>query len=225
MKNSVFLVIEELMMKLKEVAKVGEMVSIKVYCDVIDLMYENDEISRIFVESSVYLVAAVYAMTMPKQRCEFSMVGWVNFFKLLGFVNWVWECEGVRAGDAVRWRAASYDWWMVVEIVMALWGRELKWCCVGSIDPLFFYLPIVEHQKNFLGMDYGLAVTTTTLRTMIDAFYLIYMAFQFRTAYNAPSSQVFGRGELMINTEEIARSYVLRYFIIDLLAVLPLPQV
>uniref|UniRef100_A0A803KSB2 Uncharacterized protein n=1 Tax=Chenopodium quinoa TaxID=63459 RepID=A0A803KSB2_CHEQI len=73
MKNSVFLVIEELMMKLKEVAKVAEMVSIE----------------------------------------------------LLGFVNWVSECVGVGAGDAVRWRAAGCIWWMVVEMVVALWGREV----------------------------------------------------------------------------------------------------
>ncbi|XP_021771459.1 cyclin-J18-like [Chenopodium quinoa] len=79
MKNSVFLVIEELMMKLRKVAKVGEMVSIEVCCDVIDLMYENDEISRMFVESPVYLMATVYAMKVPKHRCEFPVVGWVNF--------------------------------------------------------------------------------------------------------------------------------------------------
>uniref|UniRef100_A0A803MXE9 Uncharacterized protein n=1 Tax=Chenopodium quinoa TaxID=63459 RepID=A0A803MXE9_CHEQI len=83
MKNSVFLVIEELLMKLKEVAKIGEMVSFEVCCDVMDLMYESDKISRMFVESPVYLAAAivvaVYAMTVPKQQCEFPVVGWVNF--------------------------------------------------------------------------------------------------------------------------------------------------
>ncbi|XP_021759549.1 cyclin-J18-like [Chenopodium quinoa] len=47
------------MMKLKEVANVGEMVSIEVCCDVIDLTYENDEISRMFVESLVFLATAI----------------------------------------------------------------------------------------------------------------------------------------------------------------------
>ncbi|KNA23297.1 hypothetical protein SOVF_026090 [Spinacia oleracea] len=110
---------------------------------------------------------------------------------------------------------------------LLLWNRLFVISCIVavSIDPLFFYLPIVEQQKNCLGMDYGLAVTTTTLRTMIDAFYLIHMAFQFRTAYIAPSSRVFGRGELVIDTREIAKRYLKRYFIIDFLAVLPLPQI
>ncbi|KNA18271.1 hypothetical protein SOVF_072280 [Spinacia oleracea] len=83
MKNSVFLVIQELTLKLKEVARVGEMVSFQVCCDVMDLIYENDDISRMFVESPVYLAAAVvvavYAMTVPKKMCEFPVVGWVNF--------------------------------------------------------------------------------------------------------------------------------------------------
>ncbi|XP_010692840.1 cyclin-J18 [Beta vulgaris subsp. vulgaris] len=83
MKNSTFLVLQELMMKLKEVAKVGEMVSFEACCDVMDLIYESDDISRMFVESPVYLAAgvlvAVYSMTVPKQRCEFPVVGWVNF--------------------------------------------------------------------------------------------------------------------------------------------------
>jgi cyclic nucleotide gated channel len=74
-------------------------------------------------------------------------------------------------------------------------------------------------------MDTKLAVTTTTLRTILDAFYLIRMALQFRTAYIAPSSRVFGRGELVIDPAQIAKRYLQRYFIVDLLSVLPLPQV
>ncbi|MCI01202.1 CNGC5-like protein, partial [Trifolium medium] len=58
-----------------------------------------------------------------------------------------------------------------------------------------------------------------------DAFYLIHMALQFRTAYIAPSSRVFGRGELVIDPAQIAKRYLRRYFIIDFLSVLPLPQI
>ncbi|XP_035836641.1 probable cyclic nucleotide-gated ion channel 5 isoform X2 [Helianthus annuus] len=51
------------------------------------------------------------------------------------------------------------------------------------------------------------------------------MALQFRTAYIAPSSRVFGRGELVINPAQIAKRYLRWYFIIDFLSVLPLPQI
>jgi cyclic nucleotide gated channel len=110
---------------------------------------------------------------------------------------------------------------------LLLWNRLFVISCIlaVSIDPLFFYLPVFNHASNCLGMDTKLAVTTTTLRTILDAFYLIRMALQFRTAYIAPSSRVFGRGELVIDPTQIAKRYLQRYFIVDLLSVLPLPQV
>ncbi|KAG6586053.1 putative cyclic nucleotide-gated ion channel 6, partial [Cucurbita argyrosperma subsp. sororia] len=94
-----------------------------------------------------------------------------------------------------------------------------------SVDPLFFYVPVINQQSSCLGIDRKLAITVTTLRTVIDVFYLIHMALQFRTAYIAPSSRVFGRGELVIDPAQIAKRYLRRYFIIDLVSVLPLPQI
>ena len=110
---------------------------------------------------------------------------------------------------------------------LLLWNRLFVISCIlaVSVDPLFFYLPIVDHPSSCLGIDLKLAVTSTTIRTIIDAFYLIRMAFQFRTAYIAPSSRVFGRGELVIDYAQIAKRYLQRFFFVDFLAVLPLPQV
>ncbi|RZR99214.1 hypothetical protein BHM03_00028717 [Ensete ventricosum] len=96
-----------------------------------------------------------------------------------------------------------------------------------SADPLFYYLPIKdENEKSIcLGIDRKLAVVSTTLRTIIDVFYLIRMALQFRTAYIAPSTRVFGRGELVIDPAQIAKQYLRSNFVIDFLSVLPLPQI
>ncbi|KAI9192309.1 hypothetical protein LWI28_020999 [Acer negundo] len=94
-----------------------------------------------------------------------------------------------------------------------------------SVDPLFFYLPVIDDSSKCVGIDRKLAITATTLRTIIDAFYLIHMALQFRTAFIAPSSRVFGRGELVIDPAQIAKRYLRCYFIIDFLAVFPLPQI
>ncbi|GAY48570.1 hypothetical protein CUMW_112710 [Citrus unshiu] len=94
-----------------------------------------------------------------------------------------------------------------------------------SVDPLFFYLPVINDSSKCLGIDRKLAITATTLRTIVDVFYLLHMALQFRTAFIAPSSRVFGRGELVIDPAQIAKRYMRRYFIIDFLAVLPLPQI
>ncbi|KAA8522863.1 hypothetical protein F0562_009286 [Nyssa sinensis] len=110
---------------------------------------------------------------------------------------------------------------------LQLWNKLFVVSCIlaVSVDPLFFYLPVFNQSSDCLGIDRKLAITATTLRTIIDAFYLLHMALQFRTAYIAPSSRVFGRGELVIDPAKIAKRYLRCYFIIDFLAVLPLPQI
>ncbi|KAL3746280.1 hypothetical protein ACJRO7_015267 [Eucalyptus globulus] len=108
---------------------------------------------------------------------------------------------------------------------LLMWNKLSVLSCIMAIyvDPFFFYLPVVS--SNCIGIDSKLAITVTTLRTIVDVFYLIHMFLQFRTAYIAPSSRVFGRGELVIDPAQIAKRYLRRYFIIDLFAVLPLPQI
>ncbi|KAJ4959461.1 hypothetical protein NE237_026572 [Protea cynaroides] len=108
-----------------------------------------------------------------------------------------------------------------------LWNKIVVISCIlaVSVDPLFFYLPVFNYDTNCLGIDKKLATTTTTLRSIIDCFYVIHMAIQFRTAYIAPSSRVFGRGELVIDPAQIAKRYLLGLFIVDFIAVLPLPQI
>ncbi|KAL6495642.1 putative cyclic nucleotide-gated ion channel 8 [Orobanche gracilis] len=110
---------------------------------------------------------------------------------------------------------------------LLLWNKLLLFSCIlaVSVDPLFLYLPVFQHDKMCLHIHAGLAYTTTTLRTIIDVFYVARMVLQFRTAFIAPSSRVFGRGELVIDPKEIAHRYIHRYFFVDLFSVLPLPQV
>ncbi|XP_057836863.1 probable cyclic nucleotide-gated ion channel 6 isoform X3 [Cryptomeria japonica] len=106
------------------------------------------------------------------------------------------------------------------------WNRFLVISCIiaVSVDPLFFYLPVVDDESRCMGIDKKLAIVVTVLRSLTDILYLVHMALQFRTAFIAPSSRVFGRGELVIDPIQIAKRYLSTYFIIDFLAVLPLPQ-
>ncbi|GFP94115.1 probable cyclic nucleotide-gated ion channel 6 [Phtheirospermum japonicum] len=111
--------------------------------------------------------------------------------------------------------------------LLTIWNKLFVMSCIlgVSVDPLFYFLPVFNKSSNCLDIDRKLAITATTLRTIIDVFYLLHMALQFRTAYIAPSSRVFGRGELVIDPAQIAKRYLKCYFIIDFLAVLPLPQI
>ncbi|XP_057732885.1 putative cyclic nucleotide-gated ion channel 7 [Arachis stenosperma] len=107
------------------------------------------------------------------------------------------------------------------------WNKFFEILCIFSVavDPFFFYLPYFNVKSFCLAIDSTLANFTAALRTVLDFIYLLRISFQFRTAYIAPSSRVFGRGELVIDPAKIASRYLQRYFIIDFLSVFPMPQI
>lgn len=107
------------------------------------------------------------------------------------------------------------------------WNKIFVLSCViaVSLDPLFFYIPIIDGSKKCLDLDRRLELAACILRSFTDIFYLLHIIFQFRTGFIAPYSRVFGRGVLVQDSWEIAKRYLSSYFIIDILAVLPLPQV
>lgn len=99
-------------------------------------------------------------------------------------------------------------------------------CLVAvSVDPLFYYLPVVDANKFCIQVEPELKKSVTVFRTITDFFYVVHMFLQFKTAYVAPSSRVFGRGDLVTDLGKIARRYLKKDFWLDLVAVLPIPQV
>ncbi|XP_047340852.1 cyclic nucleotide-gated ion channel 17-like [Impatiens glandulifera] len=114
------------------------------------------------------------------------------------------------------------------EIVLQ-WNRVfIFWCLVALfVDPLYFYLPSIGGSKDMwcVKSDLNLRIIVTCFRTVADFFYFLHVIIKFRTAYVAPSSRVFGRGELVMDPKRIARRYVRSGFFIDLIATLPLPQI
>ncbi|GAV75875.1 cNMP_binding domain-containing protein [Cephalotus follicularis] len=106
------------------------------------------------------------------------------------------------------------------------WNKIFLVACLISLslDPFFFYLPVVWNE---VCIDIGipLEVILTIVRSLADIFYIIQIYTRFHTAYVAPSSRVFGRGELVIDSSKIAWRYLQQGFWIDLIAALPLPQV
>lgn len=114
------------------------------------------------------------------------------------------------------------------EIVLK-WNRVFIVSCLLAlfVDPLYFYLPGVGGSKESwcVKTDGNLRIIVTCFRTLADLFYMLHVVLKFRTAYVAPSSRVFGRGELVMDPKKIARRYIRSDFFIDLIATLPLPQV
>lgn len=107
------------------------------------------------------------------------------------------------------------------------WNKIFVISCViaVSLDPLFFYIPVINDGEKCLGLDQKLETTASVLRSFTDFFYILHIILQFRTGFIDPSTRVFGRGVLVKDSWEIAKRYLSSYFLIDILAVLPLPQV
>ncbi|CAD5179024.1 unnamed protein product [Musa acuminata subsp. malaccensis] len=107
------------------------------------------------------------------------------------------------------------------------WNKIFVLSCVVaiSVDPLFFYIPFVNDKDTCVDLDENLVITASVLRSFTDIFYVLHIIFQFRTGFIAPPSRVFGRGVLVEDFSAIALRYLKSYFLIDILAVIPLPQV
>ena len=109
---------------------------------------------------------------------------------------------------------------------MARWNHVFLVACLIAmfLDPLYFFLPVVGGPAC-VDIDVGLGILVTLFRTLTDAFYLLHILIKFRTAFVAPSSRVFGRGDLVAHRLAIASRYLRSDFVVDLAAALPLPQV
>ncbi|KAI3929318.1 hypothetical protein MKX01_006554 [Papaver californicum] len=107
------------------------------------------------------------------------------------------------------------------------WNKIFVLSCVLAVylDPLFFYISVIDGQKKCLDLDKKLQITACVLRSFTGIFYVLHIIFQFCTGFIAPSSRVFGRGVLVKDPISIARRYLRSSFLVDILAVLPLPQV
>lgn len=132
----------------------------------------------------------------------------------------------VFLGETVPWHKRILD--PGSDIVLR-WNRVFIFACLVAlfVDPLYFYLPTVggDAKTSCVKTDLKLRIVVTLFRTIADLFYFLHMIIKFRTAYVAPSSRVFGRGELVMDPKKIARRYLRSDFFIDLIATLPLPQV
>nr|XP_043636404.1 probable cyclic nucleotide-gated ion channel 16 [Erigeron canadensis] len=92
------------------------------------------------------------------------------------------------------------------------------------VDPLYFLVPEISRRKYCMRSDYGFAAIITVWRSLIDVISFIHIFIKFRTAYVAPSSRVFGRGDLVRDPRKIALRYLRNGFAVDLAAALPMPQ-
>nr|AWN82522.1 cyclic nucleotide-gated channel 21 [Nicotiana tabacum] len=113
--------------------------------------------------------------------------------------------------------------------IVIQWNRIFIISCLLAlfVDPLYFFLPIIQGTKesSCVKSDLNLRIVVTIFRTIADFFYLLHVFIKFRTAYIAPNTRVFGKGELVMDPKKIALRYLRSDFFVDLIATLPLPQI
>lgn len=107
------------------------------------------------------------------------------------------------------------------------WNKIFVLVCVISVslDPLFFYTPVIDGKGRCLKIHKHLAIAACILRSFTDVLYILRIILKFHTGFIVPSTRVSGRGELITDHYVIAKRYLWSYFLVDILAILPLPQV
>ncbi|KAL5721721.1 hypothetical protein ACHQM5_005329 [Ranunculus cassubicifolius] len=111
--------------------------------------------------------------------------------------------------------------------VVQRWNKFFVISCLLAIfiDPLFFFLLSVKQEHKCISFNGPMAISIAVLRSTTDFIYLMHILLQFRLAYVAPESRVVGAGELVDQPKKIALNYLYGYFLIDVIVVLPLPQI
>lgn len=143
------------------------------------------------------------------------------------------EIERIRTNRRVS-KAPKYRYGIVGKSLLYLkigpHGPFWKWiflisCLIAiSMDPLFLYIPVINDGKKCLRLDNKLGTAATFLRSFLDFFHIIYVIFRLRTKSFAPCWE-YPQRSLNEYAQEITRKYLLFSLPIDLLAILPLPQV
>ena len=94
-----------------------------------------------------------------------------------------------------------------------------------AVDPLFFYLPMINQNKKCIGFDGRLWKTTLVLRSFFDIIHLLHIILQFRTGFIDKELRKLAKPELNTDAWKIAKKYLWPRFLLDILTILPIPQV
>ncbi|XP_062012689.1 cyclic nucleotide-gated ion channel 1-like [Rosa rugosa] len=108
------------------------------------------------------------------------------------------------------------------------WERVLAISCIAmSVDPLFFYIPVVDENSKCLGMDRTLSNTVLVLRSLTDLTFTLHIIALIHDRIDIPSNSDSDSDPEKHIYERILRrmKWLSKDIIIDVIAILPIPQV
>ncbi|XP_062028815.1 probable cyclic nucleotide-gated ion channel 20, chloroplastic [Rosa rugosa] len=145
------------------------------------------------------------------------------------------KLHNILYGDAKGWfkRTCSFLYPYVLGVVnpdakaVRGWNKFFVISCMVAVfvDPLFFFLLSAREDYKCITINWAMTIILVFFRTLTDFIYLLHMLLQFRLAYVAPGSRVVGTGEIVDQPYKIALNYLHGNFLVDLIIVLPLPQI
>ena len=105
------------------------------------------------------------------------------------------------------------------------WNKifAVTWVFAVSTDPLLLYIPTINDNKKCVSMDQNLKIIAFLLRSVTDIFHISHITVQIRRTFMDKESEVLPPK----NMNALARRNI-RWsanILIEILAVLPLPQV
>ncbi|XP_047342688.1 cyclin-J18 isoform X2 [Impatiens glandulifera] len=80
--NIAFVILEKHLIQFKGIAIVGELLNFEACMDIMDLLYEEQELSTLYYNPeslSAAILVVAYVITVPKQKWEFPVLPWVKF--------------------------------------------------------------------------------------------------------------------------------------------------
>jgi len=121
--------------------------------------------------------------------------------------------------DPKSWGGIIFKYWHAMFVVSCV-------IAVLCVDPLFFYLPVINQDHKCLALDRRLKVTAICVRSVFDLIYLVNIILGFLCPYkDEDASRRCERTVSVTDARRIAMRYLSSYFTIDILAILPIPQV
>ncbi|XP_040368446.1 cyclic nucleotide-gated ion channel 1 isoform X2 [Rosa chinensis] len=140
-----------------------------------------------------------------------------------------------RQSELKKNKSRISSWWTSLWVRGTWWDSIFVASCViaVSLDPLFFYIPIIDREKKCLQADRQLRTVTLILRSVMDITFIVHIIYQIREAMIAaaldkmakPKSSDFFKGPFFKRVGAIVDNLSWRSLITDILAVLPIPQV
>ena len=98
-------------------------------------------------------------------------------------------------------------------------GFVLSCVIAISLDPLFFYLPVINEEKKCIRLDKKLWITAIVLQSFFNIIYLMHIILQFRTSFIGKKLLKSGKSELNTDAWKIAQKYLWMWFLFDIMCV------